>query len=266
MANPLEPKVQVWLRGPGSDRTQFLLLALQLFLVLLEGVGFALFFGHRELFLEFAGVRFGGPLDIPDEADLLQNPEQVGGRIELAFEHPVVRRDRPGVVIVVVGLAPRKVSENPAEFVAPEALEPEIRTHILGIEVALAELVAAGIHPISNVVGEEDAEHAAVEEAAIGPEAGRPADERRHHEPKAQPHEERIAVEHDLPILLELRIGVPIEEEPSEPADVGVPKTMNRAVQIIIRVGMNVMVVVVGEPIDHFALRGCRAEHEKEPA
>ena len=234
--------------------------------MLLQGVGFPLFLCHGEFLLEFASVRLGGPLDVPNKANLLQNPEQVGGRIELAFEHAVVRRDGPGVVVVVVGFAPGQVGENPAEFVAPEAIKPEIRAHVLGIEVAFSELVATGVNPVCDVIGKEDAEHAAVEEAAVGTEASRPADERRHRETKPQPHKERVAVEHDLPILLELRVGVPIEEEPSEPADVGVPKPMNRAVQVLIGVGMNVMMVVVGEPIDHFALRGCRTEHEKEPA
>lgn len=248
------------------DRGQLLFLLLELLAVLLQGVGFALFLGHRELLLELAGVRLGGPLDIPDEANPLQKPKQVRRRVELAFEHPVVRRDRPGVVIVVVGLAPGQIGEDPTQFVSPEAIEPEIGADVLGVEIALAELVTARVHPIGDVIGEENPERAAIEEAAIPAEAGEVADDRRNEKPKPQPHKKRIAEEHDLLVFLELRVGVAVEEQAAQPADVSMPEAMNRAVQVLIGVGMNVMVMVVGEPIDHLALRGGRPEHEKESA
>lgn len=148
----------------------------------------------------------------------------------------------------------------------PEAIEPEIGADVFGVEVALAELVAAGIDPIRDVIGEENPQRAAIEEAAIPAEAREVPDDRRDKKTKPQPHKERVAEEHDLLVFLELRIGVSVEEQAAQPADVSMPEAMERAVEVFVGVGMNVVVVMVGEPVDHLALRGSRAEHEEESA
>ncbi len=171
-----------------------------------------------------------------------------------------------GVVVVVPGLAERGKGE-------PE----DVRGPVVHLEAARSQEVADRVDAPGHVVDEEDADQAAPEQSGRRPEQGageqiaghrgngEAEHDQRHEPPVDQPHA-RVLVEVGG---VALPLGAAVLGE--QPAHVGVPEAAQDpdhavavsdvgAVRVALDVGVRVVLAVVGDPGDHRALHGHRAE------
>ena len=176
----------------------------------------------------------------------------------------------------MVVVMPRLAEGDPGE-------PPDVPRLVLDPEPARADEVAHGVDRPGDVVEQEDPDHAAPEERlqagadCAAPEpAGDEREQKRQEHPECEParDEDHAAVcEQVLRVLRPLRPA----DVPEEPADMRVPEAGDlatqprieacvRRVRIALPVGEAVVLAVVGDPADHRALHGHRAEHGKAVA
>ncbi len=200
----------------------------------------------------------------------LQRPDHQRRGIELPAAQAVDGGAREGVVVVVPGLAERGERE-------PE----DVGRLVVDLEAARAEEVADRVDAPGDVVDEEDPHQAAPEQAGGG--AGQRAGDRKPASagiarPSTTSATKRRLISRMPAVLVEVgRVALPVGAAVlgEQPAGVRVPEAAQhaadavavadvRAVRVALDVGVGVVLAVVGDPGDHRALDGHRAERGEE--
>src|SRR5829696_7931620 len=213
-----------------------------------------------------------GALDVPDEAELLQRPDDRVGGVGLEAAQAVAGGGRERVVAVVPALAERDHRD-----------EPVVAALVLDRERPAAVHVADRVDAPGRVVEQEHAHEAGPDE---GGEAGeqraareRKAEHERDRQAEQRPQREVLVDPADRRVLAQVGRealgGGALALE--QPAHVGVPEAGQhtahalgvvrvRGVRVALLVGEGVVAAMVGDPVDHGALYGHRAEDRERRA
>ena len=195
--------------------------------------------------------------NIPDQAELLECANDVGGGIDLPPVHAVVGGAGEGVVVVVPTLSH---GEEAHEEVIPALVGRD--------EFAAAVGVADRVHRPGDMVVEEHPDEATPDEsvdASLESTEGVP-DEEGDQEAQKGPNQEGLA-DKDHQLVLEEGAGVAGNvwgKIIQNPADMGMEEALQGAVRIPLLVGVGMVLDVGGRPVQGGALEGHRPADQEE--
>ena len=197
----------------------------------------------------------GDKNNVLDQAHFFHEPDGPCGGVRLLPAHPVAGGAGEGVVVVV-----------PAFAHGEDAEEEVIPALVGGVELATAESMTDRIHGPRDVLVKEETNKAAPYQAGEGAEPDRlphqvgrsGADEGGDGETDKNPKPKGVmdknndgVLQHGSGVFLD--IGLKVVENP---ADMGVPETLQRGVGILFLVRVGVVLGVGGSPVEGGTLHG----------